>query len=117
MRAWASRPEPPRWPWRPSESCCTERAIRDVLSKMARTGDARAFAFAEALRAQSASKRRGQEMAALDTKQETEHKSFDNPDEVREFPNGRAEILKVGGGEVGRYTFQPGWRWSNDVKP
>ena len=56
-------------------------------------------------------------MATLDTKQETEQKSFDNPDEVREFPNGRAEILKIGGGEVGRYTFQPGWRWSNDVKP
>ena len=56
-------------------------------------------------------------MAPLDTRQHTEQKSFDNPDEVREFPNGRAEILKIGGGEVGRYTFQPGWRWSNDVKP
>ena len=33
--------------------------------------------------------------------QQTEHKSFAKPDEVREFPNGRAEILKVGGGEVG----------------
>lgn len=48
---------------------------------------------------------------------ETEHRSFVEPDEIREFPNGRAEILKVGGGEVGRYTFQPGWRWSSDVQP
>ena len=48
---------------------------------------------------------------------ETEHKSFVRPEEVREFPNGRAEILKVGGGEVGRLVFQPGWRWSKDVKP
>lgn len=48
---------------------------------------------------------------------ETEHKSFESPDEVREFPNGRAEILVVGGSEVGRLVFQPGWRWSNDVKP
>ena len=48
---------------------------------------------------------------------ETEHKSFDTPTEVRDFPNGRAEILSVGGAEVGRMTFQPGWRWSNDVKP
>ena len=48
---------------------------------------------------------------------ETEHKSFQTPDETREFPNGRAEILKVGGGEVGRLVFEPGWRWSNDVKP
>ena len=34
--------------------------------------------------------------------QETEHRSFGEPDEVREFPNGRAEILKVGGSEIGR---------------
>ena len=49
--------------------------------------------------------------------QTTEHKTFAHPEEVRQFPNGRAEILKVGGGEVGRLVFQPGWRWSNDVKP
>jgi hypothetical protein len=47
---------------------------------------------------------------------ETEHKGFAKPDEVREFPNGRAEILRIGDGEVGRFVFQPGWRWSNDVK-
>lgn len=47
----------------------------------------------------------------------TEHKAFANPDEVREFPNGHAEILKIGGAEVGRLVFKPGWRWSTDVKP
>ena len=47
----------------------------------------------------------------------TEHRSFEKPDEVREFPNGRAEIVKAGGGEIGRLVLQPGWRWSNDVKP
>jgi hypothetical protein len=47
----------------------------------------------------------------------TEHRSFGQPDETREFPNGRAELLKLGGGEVGRLVLQPGWRWSNDVKP
>lgn len=47
----------------------------------------------------------------------SEHKTFTKPDELREFPLGRAEILKVGGGEVGRLVFQPGWRWSKDVKP
>jgi hypothetical protein len=47
----------------------------------------------------------------------TEHKTFSKPDEVREFPKGRADILKVGGAEVGRLTFKPGWRWSTDVKP
>ena len=49
--------------------------------------------------------------------QMTEHKSFSKPDEIRNFPNGRAEILRVGGAEVGRLVFQPGWRWSKDVKP
>jgi hypothetical protein len=37
----------------------------------------------------------------------TAHKHFGVPDEVREFPNARAEILSVGGSEVGRMTFQP----------
>jgi hypothetical protein len=49
--------------------------------------------------------------------QETQHLSFDNPDEVREFPHGRAEIVKLGGHEIGRLVLEPGWRWSNDVKP
>jgi hypothetical protein len=48
---------------------------------------------------------------------ETEHRSFDTPDETRAFPHGRAEILKIGGGEIGRLVFEPGWRWSTDVKP
>jgi hypothetical protein len=47
----------------------------------------------------------------------TERKGFGSPDETREFPNGRAEILNIGGGQVGRLTFQPGWRWSADVGP
>ena len=49
--------------------------------------------------------------------QRTEHKTFAKPDEVREFPNGRAEILDVGDAEVGRLVFRPGWRWSTDVQP
>ena len=47
----------------------------------------------------------------------SEHKSFAKPDETREFPNGRAEVLKMGGGAVGKLVLQPGWRWSKDVKP
>jgi hypothetical protein len=49
--------------------------------------------------------------------QRTEHKTFAQPDEIREFPNGRAEILDIGGVEVGRLVFRPGWRWSTDVQP
>jgi hypothetical protein len=48
---------------------------------------------------------------------QTEHKSFVKPDEIREFPNGRAEMLTLGGSPVGRLVFEPGWRWSTDVKP
>ncbi|MBK6319566.1 MAG: cupin domain-containing protein [Dehalococcoidia bacterium] len=51
------------------------------------------------------------------TLQATEHKTFAKPEETREFPNGRAEILQVGGAAIGRLSFEPGWRWSNDVKP
>ena len=47
----------------------------------------------------------------------SEHKSFAKPDETREFPNGKAEVLKMGGGAVGKLVLQPGWRWSKDVKP
>ena len=49
--------------------------------------------------------------------QETAHRSFGAPDETRQFPNGRAEILRIGDSEVGRLVFEPGWRWSTDVKP
>ena len=46
-----------------------------------------------------------------------EWKDFAKPDEVRTFPHGRIELLHIGGGTVGRMTLEPGWRWSNDVKP
>jgi hypothetical protein len=49
--------------------------------------------------------------------QQTEHLSFDKPDETREFPNGRAEIVNSADGAIGRLVLEPGWRWSNDVKP
>lgn len=47
-----------------------------------------------------------------------EVKSFDSPDETRPFEGkGQAEIVNVGGQEVGKGTFEPGWRWSENVKP
>ncbi len=51
------------------------------------------------------------------TPQTTEHKTFASPDETRVFPRGRAEIIRVSGRDVGRLILEPGWRWSNDVKP
>lgn len=46
-----------------------------------------------------------------------ELKSFGKPDEVREFPNGKLELIKIGNATIGRATFQPGWKWSTSVQP
>ena len=44
-------------------------------------------------------------------------KNFERPDEVREFPKGRLELVKIGGVTVGRAIFEPGWRWLTSVQP
>jgi len=45
-------------------------------------------------------------------------KSLNTPDETRPFKaNGRVELVNVGGMVVGRGVFEPGWRWSEHVKP
>lgn len=46
-----------------------------------------------------------------------ECKSFDTPDEVREFPKGRLELINIGGAIIGRGIFEPGWRWATSVQP
>jgi len=46
-----------------------------------------------------------------------EQKSFGKPDEIREFPKGKVEIVKIGNATVGRATFYPGWKWSESVQP
>ena len=38
-----------------------------------------------------------------------EHRDFRKPDEIREFPRGRVELIKIGGATVGRAVFEPGW--------
>lgn len=44
-------------------------------------------------------------------------KSINSPDDVRTFDHGKVELVKVGGATIGRATFQPGWKWSECVKP
>jgi hypothetical protein len=46
-----------------------------------------------------------------------ELKRFNTPDEVREFPYGKLDLVKIGGAVIGRATLQPGWRWSTSVQP
>jgi hypothetical protein len=45
-------------------------------------------------------------------------KRFDSADEIRTPDKTRIEVVDLGGGtKVGRMTAQPGWRWSECIKP
>ena len=44
-------------------------------------------------------------------------KTFSKPDELLTFPMGRAENVTLGELTVGRFVQQPGWRWSEQIKP
>ncbi len=56
-------------------------------------------------------------VAEMTTATAAERKLFAKADEVREFPFGKVDLVNIGGGTVGRLTLQPGWRWSDHVKP
>src|SRR5690349_10035583 len=44
-------------------------------------------------------------------------KRLDKPDEVRHFEKGQFETVSLGGMTIGRATYEPGWRWSEHVRP
>jgi len=46
-----------------------------------------------------------------------EVKSLNTPEEVRTFDKGKVELINIEGRTVGRATLQPGWKWSESVKP
>ena len=46
-----------------------------------------------------------------------ETKTLNAPEEVRTFEKGRMDLITVAGGLIGRLVLQPGWRWSDHVKP
>ncbi len=46
-----------------------------------------------------------------------ESKSVLRPEEVLRFEKGELGTVTVGGATVARAVFEPGWRWSQDVKP
>lgn len=46
-----------------------------------------------------------------------EFKSHDSPDEVRSPPKTRVEVVRLPGFTLGRLNMEPGWRWSECVKP
>lgn len=51
------------------------------------------------------------------TSKKAELKSFNKPDEVRDFPKGKLELVKIGGTMIGRAILKRGWRWSTSVQP
>lgn len=46
-----------------------------------------------------------------------QYKILSSPDEIRDFPKGRGEVVRLDDATVGRSTWQPGWRWSTDLAP
>ena len=46
-----------------------------------------------------------------------QRKSFSGPDQVRKFSKGHVDIVNLDETSVGRFVWEPGWRWSEVVKP
>ncbi len=45
-------------------------------------------------------------------------KKFSSADETRPFKaHGHVDLINLEQGPVARAVFEPGWKWSNDVKP
>ena len=46
-----------------------------------------------------------------------EKRDFDSPDESRSPEKTQVDLVRMGSTSVGRFAFEPGWRWSDCVKP
>jgi hypothetical protein len=44
-------------------------------------------------------------------------RGFDSPDETRTPEKSRIHVVKLGDMSVARFSFEPGWRWSECIKP
>ena len=44
-------------------------------------------------------------------------KRFDRPDEVRTVEKARIELVELGDAAIGHTVFEPGWHWTEHVKP
>jgi len=42
---------------------------------------------------------------------------FDSPDETRTPDKTRVDVVRLGNVSAARLTFEPGWKWSDCVKP
>ncbi len=46
-----------------------------------------------------------------------QRRRFSEAVDVRRFPHGRIDVVELDDVVVGRMTYEPGWRWSTDIKP
>jgi class 3 adenylate cyclase len=46
-----------------------------------------------------------------------QRRRFSESSDVRTIPRGRIDVVELDDTVVGRMTYEPGWRWSVDVKP
>jgi uncharacterized cupin superfamily protein len=58
----------------------------------------------------------------VDRREETavagvESRDFDSPDETRTPDKTQVDVVRMGATSAARLTFEPGWRWSECVKP
>jgi len=58
-----------------------------------------------------------EDMAAPVTVAKFQVQSHTQPDEVRTPSKTRVEVVHLEGFTIGRFTFAPGWRWSECIKP
>ena len=48
---------------------------------------------------------------------EVEAKQLDTEGARRTFEHGHVDVVQMGGSSIGRVTLEPGWKWSECVKP
>ena len=57
--------------------------------------------------------KRGKEVAEMSATKA----SINDPDETRVTPKAKLQLVTVGGFTMGLRTLEPGWRWSESMKP
>jgi len=45
------------------------------------------------------------------------NRSFDSPDETRTPDKTKVDVINIGNAKASRVTFQPGWKWTDCIKP
>jgi class 3 adenylate cyclase len=46
-----------------------------------------------------------------------QRRRFSEATDVRRFPHGRIDVVEMDDHVIGRMVYEPGWRWSVDIKP